>query len=194
MRRAGRRRSCRGSSDTFLWPAFRRQLRQPAQGRARTNKEVDVMAHRFAIAILTAISVLPTSPSGAAELKVLGAGPIERPFKALLPGFTKETGHTADGVFDTVGILAQADQGGREARHHHPVARGHGRTGEGRLARRRHARRGRPRRLRARRPRRRAGARHLDARCAEEDAAGGPHGRLCRSRRPARATASSSPA
>ena len=63
------------------------------------------MAHRFASAILMATSLMAATASYGAELKVLAAGPIERPFDALLNGFTKETGHTAHGVFDTVGIL-----------------------------------------------------------------------------------------
>jgi molybdate transport system substrate-binding protein len=53
-------------------------------------------------------------PSSAADLKLLGAGPVERPFKTLVPGFTRLTGHTAEGVFDTVGvILAKLSKGER---------------------------------------------------------------------------------
>ena len=63
------------------------------------------MSQRFAIAILIATSLLASAPASAADLKVLGAGPVERPFNTLVPGFTRDTGHKAEGVFDTVGVI-----------------------------------------------------------------------------------------
>jgi molybdate transport system substrate-binding protein len=63
------------------------------------------MSPRIALAILFAASLFAPSPTNAADLRILGAGPVERPFKALMPGFTRDTGHKAEGVFDTVGVI-----------------------------------------------------------------------------------------
>ena len=63
------------------------------------------MSHRIAAAIGIAACLLAPTTAGTAELKVLGAGPVERPFKVLVAGFTRETGHKVEGVFDTVGVI-----------------------------------------------------------------------------------------
>jgi molybdate transport system substrate-binding protein len=44
---------------------------------------------------------------GAAELKVMGAGPVEGTVKELVPAFVHETGHKVDGVFNTVGFIQE---------------------------------------------------------------------------------------
>jgi molybdate transport system substrate-binding protein len=66
------------------------------------------MCRRFALSILTAISLvlsLAAAPAGAAELKVLGGGPVEGTFKDLSAAFARETGHKVEGTFDTVGVI-----------------------------------------------------------------------------------------
>jgi molybdate transport system substrate-binding protein len=64
------------------------------------------MSHRFAILGLTALTlVLLPASAGAAELKVMGAGPVEATFKELVTAFTRETGHKVEGTFNTVGYI-----------------------------------------------------------------------------------------
>jgi molybdate transport system substrate-binding protein len=64
------------------------------------------MFHRIAVAISIAVAlVFAVATAGAAELKVMGAGPVEGTVKELLPAFVRETGHKVEGVFNTVGII-----------------------------------------------------------------------------------------
>jgi molybdate transport system substrate-binding protein len=64
------------------------------------------MARRFALSILVAIPLaLAASHAGAAELKVLGGGPVDTTFKELSAAFARETGHKVEGAFDTVGVI-----------------------------------------------------------------------------------------
>src|SRR4051794_37181320 len=66
----------------------------------------NTMARRFALSILVAIPLaLATSHAGAAELKVLGGGPVDTTFKELSAAFARETGHKVEGAFDTVGVI-----------------------------------------------------------------------------------------
>jgi molybdate transport system substrate-binding protein len=62
------------------------------------------MFRRIAVAI--SIAVAPVfAVAGAAELKVMGAGPVEGTVKELVPAFVRETGHKVEGVFNTVGFI-----------------------------------------------------------------------------------------
>jgi molybdate transport system substrate-binding protein len=72
------------------------------------------MSHRFAVAIMIAGSLLAAAPANAADLKILAAGPIERPFHALVAGFTRETGHRAEAEFDTVGVIQKRIKAGEK--------------------------------------------------------------------------------
>jgi hypothetical protein len=64
------------------------------------------MFRRIAVAISIAIAVVfAVAPAGAAELKVMGAGPVEGTVKELVPAFVHETGHKVEGVFNTVGFI-----------------------------------------------------------------------------------------
>src|SRR3954469_11747048 len=66
----------------------------------------NTMDRRFALSILAAIPLaLATSHTGAAELKVLGGGPVDVTFRALATAFAAETGHKIEGEFDTVGVI-----------------------------------------------------------------------------------------
>src|SRR5215510_16478230 len=87
---------------------------------ARANGE-DTMARR-SIGRRIALSLLIAAPfafaaaqSGAADLKVLGAGPVEHTFKELMPAFTQATGHKAEGTFDTVGVVERKLKAGEKA-------------------------------------------------------------------------------
>lgn len=72
------------------------------------------MSQGVAVAILIAGSLLAAAPANAADLKILGAGPIERPFEALIAGFTRETSHRAEGAFDTVGVILKRIKAGEK--------------------------------------------------------------------------------
>jgi molybdate transport system substrate-binding protein len=63
--------------------------------------------HRpLAISFTLAILLVWTGAGAcAAELKVLGGGPVEGTFKELVATFARETGHKADGTFSTVGVI-----------------------------------------------------------------------------------------
>jgi len=75
-----------------------------------------VVGRRIALAILTAIPfAFIGEQSNAAELKVLGAGPVEHTFKELMPGFTQATGHKAEGTFDTIGVIERKLKAGEKA-------------------------------------------------------------------------------
>ena len=66
------------------------------------------MHRRYALSILAAIplaALLAAAPAGAAELKVLGGGPVEGTFKDLSAAFARDTGHKIEGAFDTVGVI-----------------------------------------------------------------------------------------
>jgi molybdate transport system substrate-binding protein len=60
---------------------------------------------RTALSILTALSLGLAAHAHAAELKVLGAGPVDGTFQRLVPEFTRATGHKVEGTFDTVGVI-----------------------------------------------------------------------------------------
>ena len=72
------------------------------------------MPRRFALSILIALA-LTSSQAGAAELKVMGAGPVEGTFKELIPAFARDTGHKVEGVFNTVGFIQERIKAGFEA-------------------------------------------------------------------------------
>src|SRR5262245_43955200 len=74
------------------------------------------IGRRIALTILTAIPFAFTpAQSIAADLKVLGAGPVEHTFKELMPAFSKATGHNAEGTFDTVGVIERKLKAGERA-------------------------------------------------------------------------------
>jgi molybdate transport system substrate-binding protein len=57
-------------------------------------------------AVLTALPFLLIATVGnAADLKVLGAGPVEHAFKDLASDFARMRGHTVSATFDTVGVI-----------------------------------------------------------------------------------------
>jgi molybdate transport system substrate-binding protein len=64
------------------------------------------MPTRFAVTIAVA-TLLLAAPVGAAELKVMGAGPVEGTFKTLVADFTRDSGHKVEGVFNTVGFIQE---------------------------------------------------------------------------------------
>ena len=65
------------------------------------------MFRRIAVAISTAVALgSAVATAGAVELKVMGAGPVEGTVKELVPAFVRETGHKVEGVFNTVGFIA----------------------------------------------------------------------------------------
>ena len=74
------------------------------------------MARRIALSFLAAIPLaLAAAPSGAADLKVLGAGPVEHTFKELAPAFAQATGHKVEGTFDTIGVIERKLKAGEKA-------------------------------------------------------------------------------
>src|SRR5712671_7772744 len=75
-----------------------------------------IVARRIALAILTAIPLaFAAAQSNAADLRVLGAGPVEHAFKELMPAFTQATGHKAEGTFDTIGVIERKLKAGEKA-------------------------------------------------------------------------------
>src|SRR5262245_23641757 len=75
-----------------------------------------ITGRRAALSILTAIPLaLAAAQSGAADLKVLGAGPVEHTFKELAPAFTQATGHKVEGTFDTIGVIERKLKAGEKA-------------------------------------------------------------------------------
>jgi molybdate transport system substrate-binding protein len=70
---------------------------------------------RIALAILTAIPLFAAVPASTAELRVLGAGPVEGAFKDLASAFARATGHTVHGTFDTVGVIEGKLKAGEKA-------------------------------------------------------------------------------
>lgn len=56
-------------------------------------------------AILAFALFVSSTCAQAADLKVLGAGPIEGTFKELAATFSRETGNKVEGVFNTVGFI-----------------------------------------------------------------------------------------
>jgi molybdate transport system substrate-binding protein len=64
------------------------------------------MIGRIVLAISLAVPLaFATAHAGAAELKVLGAGPVEGTFKDLAAAFARTSGHKVDGAFNTVGCI-----------------------------------------------------------------------------------------
>src|SRR6266480_633754 len=64
------------------------------------------MNRRIALSIFAAIPLaLATTHAGAAELKVIGGGPVEGTIKDLSAAFARATGHKVEGTFDTVGVI-----------------------------------------------------------------------------------------
>ena len=64
------------------------------------------MHRRFALLLLAALPLaLAATQAGAAELKVLGGGPVDGTFRNLSAAFARETGHKVEGTFDTVGVI-----------------------------------------------------------------------------------------
>ena len=66
------------------------------------------MNRRFALSILAALPfLLAAANADTAELKVMGAGPVEGVFKELAATFARETGHKVEGTFNTVGFIQE---------------------------------------------------------------------------------------
>src|SRR5262245_64600930 len=73
------------------------------------------IGRRIALSVLTALPLtFAAVQSDAADLKVLGAGPVEHPFKELMPAFTQATGHKAEGTFDTIGVIERKLKAGEK--------------------------------------------------------------------------------
>ncbi len=74
------------------------------------------IGRRLALSILAALPLaFAAAQSGAADLRVLGAGPVEHTFKELMPAFTQVTGHKAEGTFDTMGVIERKLKAGEKA-------------------------------------------------------------------------------
>jgi molybdate transport system substrate-binding protein len=74
------------------------------------------MRRRTALAILAAIPLgLAAAQASAADLKVLGAGPIDGTFRDLVPAFMRATGHKVEATFDTVGVVQNKLKAGEKA-------------------------------------------------------------------------------
>ena len=110
--KAARARSCRVDDGLSLRARIRRQS---ATGR-RAGTGGFVMCRRMALSFLAAIPLaIIAAQAGAAELRVLGAGPVEGTFKGLIPAFTNATGHKVEGTFDTVGVIQDKLKKGEKA-------------------------------------------------------------------------------
>jgi molybdate transport system substrate-binding protein len=74
------------------------------------------VGRRNALSILAALPLaFAATQSSAADLRVLGAGPVEHTFKELMPAFTRATGHKAEGTFDTMGVIERKLKAGEKA-------------------------------------------------------------------------------
>jgi molybdate transport system substrate-binding protein len=60
------------------------------------------MIRRIALSISFAIAF---ASANAAELKVLGGGPVDTTFQEIAAAFARETGHKVEGTFSTVGVI-----------------------------------------------------------------------------------------
>src|SRR5262249_2428540 len=109
-----RKRLPTGLSALSLPVGFGDNQREGIGRRARQGGHT--RARRTGLSILTAIPVaLAAAQSGAADLKVLGAGPVEHTFKELAPAFTQTTGHKVEGTFDTIGVIERKLKAGEKA-------------------------------------------------------------------------------
>jgi molybdate transport system substrate-binding protein len=71
------------------------------------------MCRRFVLSLLASIPLLlAAAHADAAELLVMGAGPVEGTFKDLATAFARETGHKVEGTFNTVGFIQEKLKGG----------------------------------------------------------------------------------
>ena len=71
---------------------------------------------RATFSILTAMSLgFAVAHTRAAELTVLGAGPVDGTFQKLVPAFTRATGHKVEATFDTVGAVQNKLKAGEKA-------------------------------------------------------------------------------
>jgi len=71
---------------------------------------------RATLSILTAMSLgFAVAHTRAAELTVLGAGPVDGTFQKLVPAFTRATGHKVEATFDTVGAVQNKLKAGEKA-------------------------------------------------------------------------------
>jgi len=71
---------------------------------------------RATFSILTAMSLgFAVAHTRAAELTVLGAGPVDGTFQKLVPVFTRATGHKVEATFDTVGAVQNKLKAGEKA-------------------------------------------------------------------------------
>jgi molybdate transport system substrate-binding protein len=74
------------------------------------------MCRRVALSFLAAIPLaIIITQVDAAELRVLGAGPVDGTFKRLIPVFMNATGHKVEGIFDTVGVIQDKLKKGEKA-------------------------------------------------------------------------------
>jgi len=58
---------------------------------------------------------LTAASSQSAEIKVLGAGPVEHVFKDIAVAFARDTGHKVEGEFNTVGFIQDKLKKGEKA-------------------------------------------------------------------------------
>jgi ABC-type molybdate transport system substrate-binding protein len=66
------------------------------------------MLRRIAMSVSLLVTfLLPILKARTADLKVMGASPVENTFKELIPAFARETGHKVEGVFNTVGFIQE---------------------------------------------------------------------------------------
>src|SRR5262249_62100534 len=71
---------------------------------------------RSSLSSLIAISFgFAVAPARAADLTVLGAGPVDGTFQKLAPAFTLATGHKVEARFDTVGAVQNKLKAGEKA-------------------------------------------------------------------------------
>src|SRR3954471_5842088 len=99
--RPGRAFSCMRPRSVSPFPAPGHRQQSPI----RERQERAVM-RRTALSILIAISAgLAAAHAHAADLKVLGAGPVDGTVRQLAGAFTRATGHTVEATFDTVGVV-----------------------------------------------------------------------------------------
>jgi molybdate transport system substrate-binding protein len=73
------------------------------------------MKRAAVISLTIAIPLLLSATAArAADLKVLGAGPVEPVFKELIVGFARDTGHKVEGAFNTVGAIQERLKNGEK--------------------------------------------------------------------------------
>jgi molybdate transport system substrate-binding protein len=75
-----------------------------------------MMTRRVAMFVFASVTLVALAGAASAvELKVMGAGPVERPFGELAAAFARDTGHKVVGTFNTVGWLQDKLKAGEKA-------------------------------------------------------------------------------